>query len=96
MRAAEIPLQGEFFDADGKPTKLGALLVRTLNEMVERTGGKAGQAFGPLPEYAVSALPSAIANERMLIYVSNESGGAVPAFSDGTNWRRVTDRAVVS
>lgn len=31
-----------------------------------------------------------------LIFVSNESGGAVPAFSDGTNFRRVTDRAIVS
>jgi hypothetical protein len=30
------------------------------------------------------------------IYVTDEAGGAVPAFSDGTNWRRVTDRAVVS
>jgi len=31
-----------------------------------------------------------------MIYVTNEVGGAVPAFSDGTNWRRVTDRAVIS
>jgi hypothetical protein len=31
-----------------------------------------------------------------MVYVSNESGGAVVAFSDGTNWRRVTDRAIVS
>ena len=31
-----------------------------------------------------------------LIFVTNEAGGAVPAFSDGTNFRRVTDRAVVS
>ncbi len=31
-----------------------------------------------------------------LIFVNDEVGGAVLAFSDGTNWRRVTDRAVVS
>ena len=31
-----------------------------------------------------------------LIFVTDEAGGAVLAFSDGTNWRRVTDRAVVS
>jgi len=31
-----------------------------------------------------------------LLYVTDEAGGAVMAFSDGTNWRRVTDRAVVS
>ena len=31
-----------------------------------------------------------------LIFVHDEVGGAVLAFSDGTNWRRVTDRAIVS
>jgi len=31
-----------------------------------------------------------------IIFVTNEAGGAVPAFSDGTNFRRVTDRAIVS
>ena len=30
------------------------------------------------------------------VYVSDESGGATLAFSDGTNWRRVQDRAIVS
>ena len=43
----------------------------------------------------VAGLPSANPAGQIL-YVSNESGGAVIAFSDGTNWRRVTDRAVVS
>jgi hypothetical protein len=49
-----------------------------------------------LPSYAKAALPSAVDNARALIYVTDEAGGEVPAFSDGTNWRRVTDRAVVS
>lgn len=31
-----------------------------------------------------------------LLFIPDEAGGAVPAFSDGTNWRRVTDRAIVS
>ncbi len=31
-----------------------------------------------------------------ILYVSDETGGPVLAFSDGTNWRRSTDRAVVS
>jgi hypothetical protein len=47
--------------------------------------------------YAVAGLPSAsTTGAGTVIFVSNESGGAVLAFSDGTNWRRVTDRAVVS
>jgi hypothetical protein len=47
--------------------------------------------------FTVSGLPSAATSGAGAIaYVSNESGGAVLAFSDGTDWRRVTDRAVVS
>ena len=48
-----------------------------------------------LPTFTVSTLPSAITPAQM-IYVSDESGGATVAFSDGTNWRRVQDRAIVS
>lgn len=48
------------------------------------------------PSYTVATLPSAVTYARGLIYVSNEAGGAVIAFSDGTVWRRVTDRAQVS
>ena len=48
-----------------------------------------------LPSYTVSTLPSAFPAAQM-IFVTNETGGAVPAFSDGTNWRRVTDRAIVA
>jgi hypothetical protein len=47
--------------------------------------------------YLKTALPSASASGAgAMIYVSNEAGGAVIAFSDGASWRRVTDRAVVS
>lgn len=45
--------------------------------------------------YTVATLPSA-AIAGQVIYVSDEIGGAVLAFSDGTSWRRVTDRAIVS
>jgi hypothetical protein len=47
--------------------------------------------------YTVSGVPSAsTAGAGAMIYVSDESGGAVIAFSDGTNWKRVTDRATIS
>jgi Protein of unknown function (DUF2793) len=45
--------------------------------------------------YTVAGLPSANPAGQ-IAYVSNETGGAVLAFSDGTNWRRVTDRAIAS
>ncbi|MBK8083548.1 MAG: hypothetical protein IPK28_06695 [Devosia sp.] len=46
--------------------------------------------------YTVAGLPAAAAGAGQVAFVSNEAGGAVLAFSDGSNWRRVTDRAVVS
>ena len=49
-----------------------------------------------LPSYTVSALPNASKNKGGMIVVSDESGGFVTAFSDGANWRRTTDRIVVS
>jgi len=49
-----------------------------------------------LPEYAKANLPSASAWKGGQVNVTDEVGGYVPAFSDGTNWRRVTDRAIVS
>lgn len=48
------------------------------------------------PTYTVAGVPSAANYPRGVIYISNEAGGAVLAFSDGSAWRRVTDRAVVS
>lgn len=55
-----------------------------------------GQEPIALASYTVATVPSAILNPAALIYVTNETGGAVPAFSDGTDWRRVTDRAIIS
>jgi hypothetical protein len=50
-----------------------------------------------IPTFTVAQLANLSATPAaQFVYCSDESGGAVPAFSDGTNWRRVTDRAVVS
>jgi hypothetical protein len=46
--------------------------------------------------YSVATVPSAALGAGQIIYVSSESGGATLAFSDGTSWRRTTDRAVIS
>ncbi len=48
------------------------------------------------PVYTVATVPDATKNRAMMIQVSDEVGGEVPAFSDGSVWRRVTDRAIVS
>lgn len=55
--------------------------------------GDSSQSEG-MPSVTVATLPAL--TDKRIVLVTNEAGGAVPAFSDGTNWRRVTDRAIVS
>jgi len=49
-----------------------------------------------LASFAKTNLPNPARWTGAWIYVTNDIGGAVPAFSDGTNWRRCTDRNVIS
>jgi len=49
-----------------------------------------------LDSFTVATLPDASDYEGAMVHCSDEIGGAVPVFSDGTNWRRVTDRVVAS
>lgn len=61
------------------------------------TLGSASEGSIKPASYTVATLPSAATHGAgAVIYVSDETGGAVIAFSDGTDWRRMTDRAVVS
>ena len=57
--------------------------------------GRPGAAR-PLPSYTVTTLPDATMYLGGIIFVSNQSTGAEPAFSDGTNWRIFSTRAIVS
>lgn len=45
--------------------------------------------------YTVDDLPDAT-TEAGIIYVSDDAGGGVLAFTDGTNWLRCTDRTIVA
>lgn len=84
-------------DPNGTWMAWGYQLVRVLQAFVTDIGATAfrqGQ-IAQLGSFAVADLPSTTTPGRM-IYVSDEVGGAVLAFSDGTNWRRVTDRAIVA
>lgn len=49
-----------------------------------------------VPSYTVATVPSAATFARGHIWVSDESGGATGAQSDATNWRRYSDRAIVT
>lgn len=86
----------------------GQLALQAINDAegsfsdafrVTRSGGTVtavavGGALG-LPSYVKASLPSAATAGRM-IFVTDDVGGSTPAFSDGTNWRRVADRNIIS
>ena len=78
----------------------------TINTTDDRVAIGNAKAFAPVcaldvagpirpQSYTVATLPS-VTGEGQLIYVSDEAGGATLAFSDGTSWRRLSDRAVVT
>ncbi len=60
-------------------------------------GGIKGFVPFILPSRGVASLPDAArAGAGALLFVPDESGGPTVAFSDGTAWRRMGDRAIVS
>lgn len=67
-----------------------------LNGSYQMDGTERLTAPIKLKEYTVLTLPSVVTYKGSLIAVTNETGGYTVAFSDGTNWRRVQDRVIVS
>ena len=49
-----------------------------------------------LPEYTVATAPAPVKWGNGAIIVSDEAGGRTIATSDGINWRRVSDGAIIS
>jgi hypothetical protein len=50
-----------------------------------------------LPSFTVAELGEISANPAgQMVFCTNDINGSIPAFSDGTDWRRVTDRQIVS
>ena len=71
-------------------------VVDDLNAELDRLRSQRRNAPVPLPSFSKPDLPAAPSYPNCMIFVPNEAGGATPAYSDGTNWRRVADRAIVS
>ncbi len=67
-----------------------------INRMMSLDGTDAMTGPIVVQTYTVATVPTVASWPRGIIYVSDETGGATLAFSDGTNWRRVQDRAIVS
>lgn len=71
-------------------------IAQRANIGLPRDGSRPMSYPLPLMPYTVATLPSASVWINSLVAVSDETGGYTLAFSDGTNWRRVQDRAIVS
>lgn len=77
---------------------LAVRVADTLTDAIEiDENGRLVALAAPIyfKSYVKAALPSAAVAGGM-IYVTDDVGGAVPAFSNGANWLRVTDRAVIA
>jgi hypothetical protein len=93
-----LPIQFSAADYDGSPVNdLFKYFMRATAIALFRLYKNGPLKFPTqVPSYTIGGVPTASTNTGCLIFVTNEVGGAVPAFSDGTDWRRVTDRAVIS
>lgn len=80
----EVPQAGSKITNEGIPNELHKLLLEAIQDALNVT------------IYTVTTAPDATKNQGRMIPVSNETGGFTMAFSDGTNWRRVQDRAIIS
>ena len=49
-----------------------------------------------LPSFAKANMPNPALYPAHWIFVTDDVGGSTPAFSDGTNFRRVSDRAIIA
>ena len=49
-----------------------------------------------LQKFTVANLPTANVPVSAMAFCTDEVGGAVPVYWDGSNWLRVTDRAVAT
>ena len=75
--------------------KQAVVAINGLSTIVSK-GANSYILLPQLPAYTVATVPSAASFPYGLIYVTDESTGAQPAFSDGTNWRTCTARAIIS
>ena len=86
------------------PTNLGDTNSRPWFDWFNNVFSRLGEGPVLIQGYSVSVLPDATqyGNEgsedpfSSVIFIRDEAGGSTLAFSDGTDWRRVSDRTIVS
>jgi hypothetical protein len=80
---------------------MSAVAIPNPNSPLVNKDGKAQQVFREylqgldgLTVVTLTSLPKP--RPGYLCYVSDATGGPIPCFGDGTNWRRFDTRAIVS
>ncbi len=83
-------------DRDGQPLQIAAVFQTFFDDIEEKLNTNLLGDVVQLSTYTVAGVPDATSFTGAMIFVTDEIGGSVPAFTDGTDWRRVTDRAIIS
>lgn len=85
--------------ADGAGTQANSPSARVLSigpdRMIHAEGGATFDDSVGLAHRTVSTLPSVVPAGQ-LVFVTDASVGAVPAYSDGTDWRSMIDGSLIS
>ena len=96
--SATLPILQVFTDDNTYLDSFSDIIIRSNTAQVARFVGTARLQLDvppQVPSFTVATVPSATPAGQ-IIYVSDETGGATLAFSDGTNWRRTSDRAIIA
>jgi hypothetical protein len=110
MSVLDLPRPPDISGMASDPGRALELLAAWAHELhfkaqgaIDTLAREKREALGPVPlpsvtvaELAASPPKYRPGGEPRLVFVSDESGGATLAFSDGAAWRRTSDRAVVS
>ena len=81
---------------NGEPASIEDLFQKFFDDIQFKWNARIGGDGIVLETYTVATLPPASDTPNGSIIVSDETGGRTIATSDGTNWRRVADGAIVS
>ena len=83
----DTPLAGDKITDKGVPTAQFQALLEAYERAINEP---------ELPAYTVATVPDATLNESKMIYVTDETGGKTPAFSNSVNWLRFRDSVIIS
>lgn len=89
------PHNAPFGNVENGVVRMIQIWISFFDELFSKLNTLLGDSIGT-PSYNVADLPDATINLDGQVIVKDEVGGRTIATSDGTNWRRVSDGAIVS